>query len=586
MCGIRYTTTSYFIVFHRTNAPGQITFAGFGDLMISLHTPSHHNPFFSFFALNLVRFITTILLLLPALAFAQGTWKLDSLELRMKNAAHDTTRIQILIKLSNYYDTIDYARAATYARESRDLAMSRGLTKSVAFADAVMARIFVDMGNYKQASSHFFNALKYYEEAHDTVGTIRICNNLGTLHDRLKEYDKALAYYTRGMNLLTQSKPGRYKSTLATLYNNIANIHQTKNEIASAQQFYEKSLALAIEANDKNLQGTAYNNLGKLLFTDLKNYKLARDYLLKGLAVREALGDKGSVAKSYNILAAYYMSQTDFVAARSAAERALKLGEETSSLDIQMWACTTLSKIEEETGNHADALMYFKMVKDLNDKIQVQLASSEVTRLQMQHDFEKAEKIREDEQQRTRLKYIAIIVALAVGLIIAILIVMIVRNKARQTELKRKNLLQDVEIKNKELTTNVIYLMRKNELINNVAERLLKLVDKPKADNQKGVHEIILELQKEADADSWTEFEMRFEQVHNEFYKNLRRLYPDLSPAEEKLCAFLRLNMSSKEIAAILQQSIKSVEVARTRLRKKLNLTNTSENLVTYLSTL
>lgn len=175
--------------------------------------------FFLSLLLNLVRFIATILLLFPTLAIAQRTWKLDSLELRLKNAAHDTTRIQVLIKLSNYYDTIDYARAATYARESRDVAMNKGLTKSVAFADAALARLFVDMGNYKQASSHFFNALKYYEEAHDTVGTIRICNNLGTLHDRLKEYDKALAYYTRGMNLLAQSKPSRYKSTLATLYN-------------------------------------------------------------------------------------------------------------------------------------------------------------------------------------------------------------------------------------------------------------------------------------------------------------------------------------------------------------------------------
>jgi DNA-binding CsgD family transcriptional regulator len=66
----------------------------------------------------------------------------------------------------------------------------------------------------------------------------------------------------------------------------------------------------------------------------------------------------------------------------------------------------------------------------------------------------------------------------------------------------------------------------------------------------------------------------------------LRKQYPQLSPADEKLCAFLRLNMSSKEIAAITQQSIKSVEVARARLRKKLNLTNTSSNLVTHLSNL
>jgi DNA-binding CsgD family transcriptional regulator len=129
-----------------------------------------------------------------------------------------------------------------------------------------------------------------------------------------------------------------------------------------------------------------------------------------------------------------------------------------------------------------------------------------------------------------------------------------------------------------------MYLIRKNELINNVAERLLNFEKTSLPENQKVIHDIIMDLQKEADNDTWKEFELRFNQVHSEFYSNLRKLYPTLSPADEKLCAFLRLNMSSKEIAAITQQSIKSVEVARARLRKKLNLTNTNSNLVTHLS--
>jgi DNA-binding CsgD family transcriptional regulator len=162
----------------------------------------------------------------------------------------------------------------------------------------------------------------------------------------------------------------------------------------------------------------------------------------------------------------------------------------------------------------------------------------------------------------------------------------IIRSRARQTALLQENLTQDVEIKNKELTTNVMYLIRKNELINSVAERLLKLQPNVLPENYKEIHNIILDLQREADNDSWAEFELRFNQVHTDFYNKLHELHPDLSPADEKLCAFLRLNMSSKEIAAITQQSVKSVEVARARLRKKLNLTNTTSNLVTYLSSL
>ena len=272
--------------------------------------------------------------------------------------------------------------------------------------------------------------------------------------------------------------------------------------------------------------------------------------------------------------------------ARESAEMSLRLGEEMASVALQKFATEMLSKIEEAAGRKGEALEAFKRYKILSDSIHSQNAASEMTRLQLQYDFEKAEESREREKNETRFRYTLIIIVLSTGLVVSVLIVMVIRARARQLELKRQNLAQDMEIKNKELTTNVLYLVRKNELINNVAERLLTLQNSFPKENQKVVHEIIFDLQKEADSDAWKEFELRFNQVHSDFYLKLRTLYPGLSPAEEKLCAFLRLNMSSKEIAAITQQSVKSVEVARARLRKKLNLTNTHSNLVTHLSTI
>jgi len=76
---------------------------------------------------------------------------------------------------------------------------------------------------------------------------------------------------------------------------------------------------------------------------------------------------------------------------------------------------------------------------------------------------------------------------------------------------------------------------------------------------------------------------MRFQNVHQEFYQNLQNKFPDLSPSEIKHAAFLRLNMTTKEIAAITSQSAKSLETARYRLRKKLGITNQEVNLVNFL---
>ena len=532
-------------------------------------------------------FLTSLFLTGVTTGFTQNIIKLDSLQLALKQAESDTATFSTLMELSYLFDDTDYSKALEYARQAKQFAVDKKLKKKELIADTNIGNVAIAQGDYKMAATYFFNALKYYEELNDTTGIVSLNNNLGATYDRMAEYDKALACYFKAQEYLNASKRSdRKKIVLPTLYNNIANIYQTKGDAQSALTYYEKALDLALQVPKHRAQGIAYNNIGKLYFNELQQPEKALEYLTKGLAVRELSGDRGEVARSLVILSNYYYKQKQFSKGREHALRALAIGEQIGSLDIQKSAYECLSEIEEARGKSEDALQAFRSFKKLSDSILNQSAASEITRLQLQYDFEKADKLREVDAKQSRFRYLTTIATLSIGLLLAVLITLVVRSKARQTELKRKNLAQDIEIKNKELTTNVMYLIRKNELINNVAERLLKLQRSAVPENQKTIQEIVLDLQKEADNDSWKEFELRFNQVHSEFYTTLRKLYPELSPADEKLCAFLRLNMSSKEIAAITQQSIKSVEVARARLRKKLNLTNTSSNLITHLANL
>jgi DNA-binding CsgD family transcriptional regulator len=80
------------------------------------------------------------------------------------------------------------------------------------------------------------------------------------------------------------------------------------------------------------------------------------------------------------------------------------------------------------------------------------------------------------------------------------------------------------------------------------------------------------------------EFSVRFQEVHQGFCEALLLKFPDLTQSELKLCAFLRLNMSTKEISELTGQRLLTVEHARYRLRKKLGISNSEVNLVTYLS--
>jgi DNA-binding CsgD family transcriptional regulator len=134
------------------------------------------------------------------------------------------------------------------------------------------------------------------------------------------------------------------------------------------------------------------------------------------------------------------------------------------------------------------------------------------------------------------------------------------------------------------LTKNIIYLTEKNELLFNLKKTLQKLKSNLKDENKPSIQSVINEMTVSYNSKMWDEFEVHFINVHENFYENLNNNHPDLSQNEKRLAAFLKLNLSTKEISMITKQSIQSITVARTRLRKKLNLSNTDINLVSYLS--
>jgi DNA-binding CsgD family transcriptional regulator len=97
------------------------------------------------------------------------------------------------------------------------------------------------------------------------------------------------------------------------------------------------------------------------------------------------------------------------------------------------------------------------------------------------------------------------------------------------------------------------------------------------------IQKVIKNIEKNIAGDQdWEQFEIHFDQVHGDFMSRFKKEYSSLSPQEIKLSAYLRMNLSTKEIAYLMNISVRGVEIARYRLRKKLNLER-SENLQEYI---
>ncbi|MCB9286637.1 MAG: hypothetical protein H6560_04905 [Lewinellaceae bacterium] len=151
-------------------------------------------------------------------------------------------------------------------------------------------------------------------------------------------------------------------------------------------------------------------------------------------------------------------------------------------------------------------------------------------------------------------------------------------------QLKEEKMQSELQHVSNLLAASTMNLVVKNEFIEGIKEELQEVKQRDKnRETKRALEKIVREIDTTLKLqEDWEQFEYHFDQVHGDFLARLRNEYPDLSPNEQKLCAFLRLNLNTKEITNLLGISVRGVEVARYRLRKKLGL-DRGQNLSKFI---
>jgi DNA-binding CsgD family transcriptional regulator len=154
-------------------------------------------------------------------------------------------------------------------------------------------------------------------------------------------------------------------------------------------------------------------------------------------------------------------------------------------------------------------------------------------------------------------------------------------NEKLQSEIEREE--TSIRLKNKELNVQAININRKNEILNYLKKEIDRVMRTVNPDAQFQLKMLNRKIDQDLNPrEDWEKFEQYFDEVHGDFISRLKEKYPQLSPKDLKLCAYLRMNLSSKEIASLLNITPRGVEIHRYRLRKKLNLSRET-NLVEFL---
>ncbi|MEI6885810.1 MAG: response regulator [Bacteroidota bacterium] len=158
-----------------------------------------------------------------------------------------------------------------------------------------------------------------------------------------------------------------------------------------------------------------------------------------------------------------------------------------------------------------------------------------------------------------------------------------IRAEQKVNQLMKQKHQMELDLINRELATSSIFISQKNKIIGLIKKDINRLLKNEKVITRNEIAKVLKTIDDNIKFDNdWYRIKAHFEKIHPGFFDRLRKLYPQLTPNDHKLCALLRMNLNTKEIAHILKITAPSTEISRIRLRKKLNL-NKGINLTQYI---
>ncbi|RLD53987.1 MAG: hypothetical protein DRJ05_15495 [Bacteroidetes bacterium] len=456
------------------------------------------------------------------------------------------------------------------------------------------------------------SSLYYASESYNThleIGSsVKLIANalisIGNAYMMANRNGESIKYYVEAKDLYISLNDS---VNIRTCFNNIGMANKRMGNKLEAIQNYEKAMEISKATKSKRGLATALINLSGLYIDNGETTK-AENYLLEGLKAGKELGDKGIISTAYYNLSTLYMGLGNLEKALQYARNAEEVIAETEDLEILKDNILLLSDIYEKKGNYNLALKYHKEYKSVYDSMFNADNTERFNRLQTEFETSKKEqqivlltKDKENQQlenqilkNRQTTYVVVLILILALVGIIGFVVVMkrkkdrqiqyqkeILLNKEKElakadlekSKLKEKELLQSILLKSKQLSTHALHMMQKNTLLQEINSDIKAMAKNTANPDKVGFKQISLKVNQSLRSDKdWDVFKLYFEDVNRGFFNKLKEVNAGLTTNDQRLCALIKLNMTSKEMASVLNVAPVSVKSSRYRLKKKLGL--------------
>ncbi|GAA4933799.1 hypothetical protein GCM10023314_02830 [Algibacter agarivorans] len=464
------------------------------------------------------------------------------------------------------------------------------------------AFIYETSAKYAKSYDALWKALLLMDNIENDEVKSVIYQRLGRIYSYYKREDKSIEFLNKALQTQKKflSENNRGTALLSSYYYSIAATYRELNKPDLAKIYLDSSYTYYDEKESPTPK--AYLDFEKAIYLSKKNKGLEAINIMERIHPWFENNIPSYMVLYYKYWGDIYLALNNLNKSEAYYLKSLKASSDYKShIDFTPLVYEKLSEVYLHKNDYKKAYENINKAKELDRQFFDSRSPENKSLLEIKDDYrlekERQEKLiqaqhlkqLEQEAEIKNLQRIILFASVIFILVIGYFYIKNLRDKhkvekqliRRNQELENQKAKELLELKNKELAASALQLIEKDEFLKNLKT---KVREGDPIIKKSDLNKILRSVSVNSD-NTWDEFRHRFIEVNKEFYDKIFKKFPNLSQGDQKICALIKLNMSSKEMSRLLGISVESVHTSRHRIRKKMNLPRTI-NLEDYINSL
>jgi len=460
-----------------------------------------------------------------------------------------------------------------------------------------LGRLYFYSGLIDASSSYYLQALDLLQEQEIiTKNNIDVLIGLGAIKHAIGENTDALPYFFDAISLL-DPKQEFYVMSMGSLYNNIGSVYIKLDQLEKADSVLNQGVDFleATDPKNSNLK-KLYNNLGRM-HQSLKNYDQALLNYHQAKKLYESSNDFYGLSLNLIFTGSMHEEKNDFEMAINDYRRSFYISDSLGLSLVEYNSSDLLQALYQKTSKPDSAIFFGERFEKLKNDLKVEEGSKKILTKEMEILYEKRKGDLTQKADSIGFGLNLLSVFIISLLILLVFYYLWFRKNQHITSLKalnKKLVVKKLELENNnkaadlikiesEVESNTISDLKRNEILLSLTQKLMDLRHQLPKNDVSSNDKLFKLIDKNLEDKRFEEFDVLFAKLDNQFFDRLIKEFPELSVQQLRLCGFIRLKLNNKEISAISGKTLSTLHVSKSRLRKMLSLSDSSQSLEDFL---